>query len=176
MYSLLAAMLGATFLCCSISYHISTTYFETITPLTHWFLNRAGFNLPFIIITFLTGMIFFMWGYKGSPISKMLHKFGGLVMNFYASAGGSALGWVLGICIAACLDDFNKYFPSCFYVSLMAFAILLMPLICFHYTYETFNHHNNKFFANKSVERPVRLMGILIMGIAIFELVYFFST
>lgn len=85
MNPIFAAALGSAFFSASIAYHISISHFEIITPLTKWFFDRPGYNLPFILITLLIGSTFTVAGDKGSLVANLLDKVDSWVMSLYAS-------------------------------------------------------------------------------------------
>ena len=124
MSPLLSAMLGAGILSGSISYHVATTHFEIVTSLSEWFLHRVTFTFLFYLVSASIGIIFMTAGRRGSEVDEHVQKHGDSIATFYASAGGSVLGWVTGVCLTALLDNPLRYWLLATLVVLMAAFIL----------------------------------------------------
>ena len=134
MRPLLSALLGASILSGSISYHIATNHFEIVTPLTEWFLRRNSFTFLFYIASASIGVVFMTAGRRGSEVDEHIRKHGDSIATFYASAGGSIFGWATGICIAAVLANPVRYWLFATQVSFMSAFVVAAPLVGMMFT------------------------------------------
>ena len=176
MHPLLSAVLGAGILSGSISYHIATTHFEIVTPLTEWFLNRNSFTFPFCIVSASIGVVFMTAGRRGSEVGEHMQKHGDSIATFYASAGGSVFGWATGICIAAVLANPVRYWLFTTLVVLMAAFVVAVPLLGMTFTRRMVSEFNNRWFRQRWREPYVRLLGGAQLASSIIFLVYDLRT
>lgn len=176
MHPLISALLGAGILSGSISYHIATTHFEIVTPLTAWFLNRNSFTFLFYIVSALIGVVFMTAGRRGSEVDEHMQKHGDSIATFYASAGGSVFGWAIGICIAAVFDNPLRYGLFATLVVVMAAFVAVAPLIGMMVTRRMVTEFNNKWFRQRWREPYVRFLGGALLASSIVGLVYDLRT
>lgn len=172
MHPLLSAILGAGILSGSISYHIATTHFESVTPLTEWFLNRNSFTFFFFIVSASIGVVFMTAGRRGSEVDEHMQKHGDSIATFYASAGGSVFGWTTGICIATALANPVRYGFFATVVVLMAASVVAAPLIGMTFTRRMVSEFNKRWFRQEWRELYVRLLGGALLASSIVFLVY----
>jgi hypothetical protein len=176
MHQLISAALGAAILSGSIVYHIATTHFEIVTPLTEWFLNRNSFTFLFYIVSASIGIVFMTAGRRGSEVDEHMQKHGDSITTFYASAGGSIFGWATGICIAAVLANPVRYWLFATLVVLMAAFVVAAPLIGMTLTRRMVSEFNNRWFRQQWREPYVRLLGGTLLATSIVFLVYDLQT
>lgn len=171
MHPLLSALLGAALLSGSISYHVATTHFEIVTPLSEWFLHRTSFTFLFYIVSGSIGAVFMTAGRRGSEVDEQIRKHGDSIATFYASAAGSIFGWATGVCIAALFADPGRYWLFGTLVFLMAATIVGAPLIGMTFTRRMITEFNNRWFRQRWREPYVRLLGTALLALSIVFLI-----
>lgn len=159
MRQIISAILGAGILSGSISYHIATNHVAILVPLTEWFLNRNTFTLVFYAANASIGIVFMTAGRRGSEVDEQVQKHSGLVATFYSSASGSVLGWAIGMCIAAVLENPARYWFIATLATVMAAFILAAPLVGMAITRRMVDAFNNRWFRQRWREPYIRLLG-----------------
>lgn len=176
MHPIIAAALGAASLCATIAFHIARTNFELVVPFSEWFLNRGGFKFPFYAITALIGIMFMTAGRKGSQVADSVEKCSESIRHFYASASGSILGWVLGVCAVAVLENATRYWLISLLLAAMTFFIVSAPLVGFMVTHKTVTDFNNRMFRDKWREKYIHFAGLALLALAIVWVVHDLQT
>lgn len=176
MHPIISALLGSTILCGSISFHIATNQVELVVPFTEWFLKRITFTFLFYAFSAAIGIVFLTAGRRGSEVDDHVQKYGSSVNNFYASASGSVLGWALGICFAAILENPARYWLISLLATAMAAFIVAAPLIGMDITRRAVEEFNNRLFRQRWREPYIRLLGWALLALSIVFLEYDLRT
>jgi hypothetical protein len=176
MRQIISALLGAGILSCSISYHITTNHFAIVFPLTEWFLNRNTFTLLFYAVNASIGIVLMTAGRRGSEVDEHVQKHGDSVATFYASASGSVLGWVIGICIAAVFENSVRYWLISTLLAVMTAFIAAAPLVGMSITRWMVYEFNSRWFRQRWREPYIRLFGVALLAFSIIFLLYDLRT
>lgn len=167
MRQIISAILGAGIFSGSISYHIATNHFAIVVPLTEWFLNRNTFTLLFSAVNASIGIVFMTAGRRGSEVDEHVQKHGDAVATFYASASGSVLGWVIGISIAAVLENAVRYWLISTLLAVMTAFIAAAPLVGMAISRLMVYEFNSRWFRQRWREPYIRLLGVAQLAFSI---------
>jgi Mn2+/Fe2+ NRAMP family transporter len=176
MRQIISALLGAGIFSGSISYHIATGDFSSVVPLTEWFIDRYAFTFLYAAISASIGIVFMTAGRRGSVVDGHLQKHADSVSTFYASAGGSVAGWVLGICVVALIENFIRYWIISALLASMVIFIAVAPLVGMGISRRVVDQFNNRWFRQNWREPYIRSIGAALVVFSIAFLLYDLRT
>jgi len=176
MHPIISAVLGSGMLCGSISFHIATKHFEIVAPLTEWLLKRDSFTFLFYAVSASIGIVFLTAGRRGSEVDEHVRTYGNSVTTFYASASGSVLGWAIGLCFAAVLENPARYWILAALVISMTAFVVAAPIVGIIVTRQMVESFNSRWFRQRWREPYIRMIGGVMLAQAIVFLIYDLRT